>query len=150
MQVDQPKPKTEPPKIVTDLAAALSVKDMPSPFHETCAYAPTGSRRICTPPVMDTDDDWIVYIPMDLSGEAADFLDQAGAQCNDSQMSYNDGVSYRYGEVNLILLWDYQLFHRWVSATYWAAKFNLTDKRDRKDFFQSIVDGALTVDVMTL
>jgi len=143
-----PDIKESAPRIVTDLVSHLFGKE--SPFDPSPTCAPTGSRVICDPPVMDTDDDWLVFVPCGLQEEALDYLDARGAAHIAKQDQYPDGVCYRYGEVNLVLLWDFACFYRWVATTYWAARLNLRDKAERTSMFAALVDGSVPLESLVL
>lgn len=142
--------KNAPPEIITSLMAALKAKADDCPFTPAPICAPTGSRVICTPPVMDTDDDWLVFVPEALSEDAIAFLEGRGATHSEQQDTYPDGVCFRYGEVNPILIWDYDIFYRWVAATYWASRLNLTRKEERTLLFAAVVDGKVPLDDLIL
>jgi len=143
---------SQAPKIISDLLFFLQKEDVKDPFvnTESPMIAPTGSRVICTPPIMDTDDDWLVFVPENLQEKAIDFLYEAGATHSEQQETYPDGVCFRFEEINPVLIWDYQIFYRWVAATYWAQRLNLQDKKERVLLFQSMVDGKVPINSMIL
>ena len=142
--------KAEPPKIIVDLMEVLKRSDELDPFGVDPVCAPTGSRVICTPPVLDTDNDWLVFVPDGLRQTAIDFLATSGATNVHGQEAYSDGVCFRHGDVNPILIWDYEAFYRWVTATYWAHRFNLTDKKDRIALFSAVVDRVVPLSDLVL
>jgi hypothetical protein len=145
---------SQAPKIISDLLAYLQTEAAKAHDEfltiDDPIIAPTGSRVICTPPTMDTDDDWLVWVPEKLQEDAISFLERAGATYSDQQKIYPDGVCFRYEDVNPVLIWDYQIFYRWVAATYWARKLNLQDKKERVLLFQSMVDGRVPIETMIL
>lgn len=145
---------SQPPKIIADLMAALKEGAV---FSQNLSFiqsdpicAPTGSRVICNPPVLDTDDDWLVWVPENLQDFAMRTLEEMGATHSDEQESYPDGICYRCGDVNPILIWDYDVFYRWVAATHYAAKLNLRDKAERTALFAAIVDMSVGIETLIL
>lgn len=138
------------PKVIESLMTLLLAAHDGNPFSGIPMCAPTGSRVICTPPVLTTDNDWLVFVPDELQDIAINFLIDAGATYSEDQEKYPDGVCFHYGDVNPILLWDHKTFYRWVVATYWANKLNLTLKADRILFFQSLVDENAQIDQFIL
>ena len=102
--------------------------------HETyLACAPTGSKVICEPPVMDTDEDWIVWVKEE--GFSHSSLLNAGFVPDGE--NYHDGhfTSYRKGELNLILIEDKQVYSAYCRATDTAKSLNIRDKADRITLF---------------
>lgn len=111
-----------------------------NPFEGLVEVAPTGSRVICTPAVTDTEEDWIVFVPDSFSARAVDFLHTLGATNNEEQIHYPDGIVLWLGNLNIIIVTDYAMYMRWVAATYWARRFNIATKEERKLFFGDLVD----------
>lgn len=50
----------------------------------------------------------------------------------------------RKGDDNLIVVWDYLLYLRWVAATEVARKFGLQQKHERIELFKAIVEDDRT------
>jgi hypothetical protein len=101
-------------------------------------FFPTGSRYICSPPVMDTDEDWCVYSSHTLSWEELlTKLKTLGFECGGSYA--DEGVSFKRGDMNLIVIRNSRKFKLWRIATALAKRFNLTDKKDRVDLFEAVV-----------
>lgn len=143
--------KTTPPEIIQKLMEYLNAKDDWSILLDYSPFcAPTGSRVICNPPVLNTDNDWLVYVPASLRYNAINFLEDNGATHSEEQDSYPDGVCFRYGDINPILIWDYKIFYRWVATTYWAAKLNLQDKELRTSVFAALVDESVPLNDLIL
>lgn len=93
----------------------------------------TGSRVICTPPVMDTDADIVVYDPT-----GALSLRNWTEATTDSD--YDGGVrTFRLGEVNLIVVDEEDDFKRWQVATQIASRMNLKSKPERIALFQGVL-----------
>jgi hypothetical protein len=106
------------------------------------SYWPTGSRYICTPPTMDTDEDFVVL--MDRGYHAK--LDEIGFAVEGRPGFYtgNDNggfLSFRRGDENLIATDDPEFFNLFVTATELAKRFNLTEKADRIALFQAVLYG---------
>lgn len=136
--------------ILTALKELIEAHDSYTPFDEPITIAPTGSRVICDPPVMDTDEDWLVYMPEQCMDMATAALEACGATFNPEQTHYPDGVVMWIGNINVILIHDYAIFYRWVIATYWAKQLNLLAKEDRVRYFQSTVDARSPIDEFVL
>lgn len=104
----------------------------------------TGSRVICDPPVLDTDEDVVVLSHYDSPEEAWDIAQDLGF--NPSTTVYGDKDTfrcYRRGNVNLIIVYYEEDFERWVAATVLAKRFNLLKKEDRCALFAYVVDGKM-------
>lgn len=108
-------------------------------FEETVIKSwPTGSRYICSPPVMDTDRDTVILVngfyPYDelLEGEGWEHC------ANDEYNKEGDFVSYRKGEDNYIITEDEDFFNQYVIATEAAKVLNLTNKEDRIKLFRAV------------
>ena len=140
--------KTIPPVVIQQLVDATNAEltrafisnDIPAANLVQAMCAPTGSRVICTPPVMDTDNDWLVFVPEDVLDFAQEFLAKLDATYSEDQAHYPDGIVYWLGDLNIILLFDYPTFYRWVAATYYARLAGLNSKQARKDFFGALID----------
>jgi hypothetical protein len=101
---------------------------------------PTGSRVICNPPVLDTDEDWVLMVPERRSFH--DILVDAGYH-RTSKSYYRVASSittYRsdLNNINLIVTDDQGMFDRWREATEIATQENLTNKEDRIKLFELI------------
>lgn len=102
---------------------------------------PTGSRVICNPPVMNTDEDWFVYVP---EREDVDILLlESGFMPIEGGKDYSAFMSYRKGIWNVSVTDDPDLYQRSCVATILATRFNLLVKQDRVDLFNAIQFGAL-------
>jgi len=119
----------------------------------------TGSRVICDPPPTDTDEDYILLIPVAVLGPLASHLLTEGYTKGGSlgpvegspfllsEHEYNsDGSvkteglfqSWKKGELNIILTANEQYFDDFVRATFLAKALNLTDKEDRVTLFRAL------------
>jgi len=97
-----------------------------------------------------TDEDWLVFIPYSMLDFGNEFLEKAGATHSKEQEHYPDGVVWWLGNLNIIALYDYNIFYRWVAATYWANKMNLLSKHDKKEFFGAMIDMRPSIYSLTL
>lgn len=110
-------------------------------FDTYVSHHRTGSRYICNPPVVGTDDDYVVK-----TYDKASFLDEASANgwavhSDDDYPEDDDFVSVRLGDVNLIVTEQDEFYGRFVTATNIARAMNLTNKDDRISLFQGILYG---------
>ena len=117
-------------------------------------YFPTGSRVICNPPILNTDEDWVALVR---DGEAlrgikkyliADEWEQCGRDYEIgpfNNKNNNRFVSFRKGEVNLIITDSAVTYDRYKVATRIATRLNLFNKEDRVALFQIIRDHDFTV-----
>ena len=106
---------------------------------------PVGSRRTCNPPPTDTDDDYLVLCKdkdqtvrslKDLGFEPPENIEEYIAldACN--------FTSLRFGELNFIVTDDVIWFDKFLTASYFAKKYNLTNKADRIELFESVMREA--------
>jgi hypothetical protein len=111
------------------------------------AVQPVGSRITCNPPVMDTDEDFLLLVK-----DHRAFRDKAfyvgfylgGSVLVDASVPL-DAVdrfsSYTRRPVNLIVTEDPEFFRKFMLATRIATALNLLDKADRVILFQAILYG---------
>lgn len=109
---------------------------------------PVGSSVTCNPPPMDTDEDWLVYLP---AGEYAMFEDLMihvqGCEFGGSRIHAggcligdpNSFQSYTLGHINVIATASQEFFDKFMEATAEAKRLNLLDKDDRIALFQKIL-----------
>ena len=108
------------------------------------SWCQTGSRVICDPAPMDTDEDWVCFSPRYEAAIAA--LEAEGFVSEGLPQFYtgNDRGNFRSlrrGEINLILTDKEEFFDLFVSATELARRFNLVKKADRIALFQVVLYG---------
>lgn len=104
------------------------------------AFQMTGSRYICDPPPVDTDEDYIVL----MSKRTPIALDDAGfVQTTDPTFYAGcpDFFAWRGGIFNIICVDSPDMYARWVKATELAKKCNLLEKAERIALFQAILYG---------
>lgn len=119
-----------------------------------CHVEPCGSRVTCTTHSPDADHDYLVQITRDREGlsvrsiEAAvsmvvELLHDAGFKLEGSehyqQMAANDFMSWRRGDLNLIVTANAAFADRHRAATHVAKHLNLRDKTDRIALFQAVL-----------
>ena len=100
----------------------------------------TGSRYICNPPPIDTDEDYIIYGDLHVIEEA--FL-QAGFKLT-TDPEYDGGswfLTFRLEEFNIIATDSKVFYERFVAATVSARDRNILNKGDRIAFFKEILYG---------
>ena len=102
------------------------------------AYA-TGSRVICDPPVLDTDEDYVVLGSKD--GYAHLIKDGYCLQTPDRGYDISGFVSLHKGNVNIIFTHDAEFYHSFVKATRLAKALNLREKKQRIVLFQAVLYG---------
>ena len=106
------------------------------------SFCQSGSRVICNPPVMDTDDDWVVLVK-----DQVDFFSYlAGEDDWSLPEMYGDGLeetsrfqATRKGDTNLIVTDGPMFFNLFVAATRAAKHLNLLKKSDRVALFQAVL-----------
>lgn len=106
-------------------------------------YHPTGSRYICNPPVIDTDNDFVCYTSD--SASLDDYMEgwaKDGSNPSDKSLEKEDSfISYKRGDVNLIITSDLNFYNKFVQCTEEAKSKNLTIKEDRIKLFQKGLYG---------
>lgn len=118
-------------------------------YPRILARAHTGSREICNPPPMDTDDDWLVLIaPEDKDhfldwyvhgvGGMIDLWEVGGSEPLGGESEFK---SLKKGEFNIIMTTDPSYFKYFEAATTVAKKLNLLDKQDRIMLFEAVMSG---------
>lgn len=113
----------------------------------------TGSRYICNPPPMDTDDDYMCLVssldathriltdkgcelggslsPVETSSDMTDLIFEA---------DFSDFYSYRKGDINIIITDNTVYFDKFKFATELAKRLNLLKKEDRITLFNGVMN----------
>ena len=119
-------------------------------------YFRTGSSYICNPPVLDTDEDWVLYTSqhralhkeLEDRGYILSSKDAQGYLATSDDLDglfkpYNRFWAYRHKETNenLIVVDQYLHFLQWKVATELAKRLNVTNKEDRVALFRAIRSG---------
>lgn len=108
-----------------------------------------GSRVTVTPPVTDTDDDYVLLIE--------DYRDEAFRQSIENVMTangwtlggskalnnsgFNKFQSWKKGDLNIILTRDEEWFNKMRCATLLCIELNLKEKSQRIRVFEAVVYG---------
>ena len=114
-----------------------------------CEIEPCGSRVTCNPAPKDTDQDFLVVVPskMQVVSNLVSYLVEAGFNWEGSKhyqiVAASDFMSWRRGDVNLIVTANSTFAMRHRVATYFCKRLNLLDKEDRIAAFQAILYGQI-------
>lgn len=111
-------------------------KDFPSIIRK---WYPTGSRFICTPPPMDTDNDTVILVHSLAKAEALLLADEWKV-CDDEEYEPGEFRAYRRDDENYIVTDSIGFFTRYVLATNAAKELNLLNKEDRVKLFIEILN----------
>lgn len=106
----------------------------------------TGSRVICDPPVLDTDLDVVLLVRSEaprFADAVREDLEAAGyARTSADSSELGTGfITFRKGDVNLIVTASPELYRRWCVATSCAIALNLRSKSQRIALFQVCLYG---------
>ena len=118
------------------------------PVH---GFWPTGSKYICDPPVTNTDEDWVCWTNY-TDKNIRKVLKRTGWKCDmgeDEEFDYKvpdelsryPFLSFRKGDINLIVFFDPEGLGWFVEATEIAKRLNVTDKEDRIALFNAVQGG---------
>ena len=110
---------------------------------------PVGSRVTCDPPVLNTDEDYLVLVAPEAMPDVhmallrAEFaLDGSNTADAVSTVPEEDRFqSFSNDTVNIILTRSPKFFRRFMAATYVARRLNLRVKGDRIALFQAVLYG---------
>lgn len=98
---------------------------------------PTGSRYICNPPPMDTDND-TVFLVNGYYDWRQMLLNDGWEDCGASYETGGEFQAFRKGEENWIVTEDEEFFTSYVKATEGAKALNLLNKEDRIKLFVAV------------
>lgn len=116
-----------------------SVRDVPYKYYESVFQ--TGSTIICSPPVINTDEDWMFYTK-DMSNFSY-YLITNGFQIGGSVGENANWYSYKKDKLNFLLTNDIDYYDSFEEATKVATKLNLKDKQQRITLFNYILNGTI-------
>lgn len=104
--------------------------------------APTGSRVICSPAPINTDEDYVIQVKNMDTNEITLTWNYFGS---DDECKYprEHFLSFRKGNLNAIITDSYFFFDKFVAATEIARRLNLRDKKDRIMLFQGVLYGRI-------
>lgn len=104
--------------------------------HLATSYFAFGSRHVCTPPVMHTDEDWAV---LDNSGAVATYMQNNGWIVGGSYRQVSAFTSYKKGDQNVIIMKTKNIYDKYKTATDIVKSLNIRDKKKRIDMYNRIV-----------
>lgn len=112
-----------------------------------CKVEPCGSRVTCDPAPIDTDQDYLVEVPNEHDRisrtvcilSEADFGWEGGEHYQ--MAAAGDFMSWRHGEINLIVTANAGFAQRHRAATSVCKRLNLLSKPDRIALFQAVLYG---------
>ena len=126
---------------------------------------PSGSSYICDPPVINTDEDWLIYSPPELFRQTRELAFANHFSRSAQRSSYTKiaeqrdrFIAYRslppgpwrtcpYGNnLNLIITCDLDFYQKFQFATEEAKRLNLLVKDDRINLFQKVFQGKYVID----
>ena len=113
-----------------EIAATLELK-----------LVPCGSRVTCSPPPIDTDQDYVAFMDRARLGDIHGALLLDGWDLLGSEVCAclsDDWFSYRKGDDNLILIWSQPLYDCFLASSRIARALNLREKTDRVILFQTM------------
>lgn len=114
-----------------------SVRDVPYKYYESVFQ--TGSTIICSPPVTNTDEDWMFYTK-DMSNFQW-YLMENGFKQGGSKGEQSYWSSWKKGKLNFLLTDDIDYYDKFETATKVATKLNLKDKSQRVTLFNYVMNG---------
>lgn len=108
---------------------------------------PCGSRVTCNPPVLDTDEDYLVLVPAAAAVDLECVLMSEGWTLGGSAIPDESNTvdgdsrfkSWTRGSVNLIVTTSARFYRRFVAATEVCRRLNLLSKQDRIALFQAVL-----------
>jgi hypothetical protein len=112
-----------------------SVRDVPYDLYESVFQ--TGSTIICSPPVTNTDEDWMFYTKDFLKFEM--FLMEKGFTFGGTYKTYDKFHSYKKDKLNFLITGDIDYYDKFQEATTLATKLNLKEKKQRVTLFAYVL-----------
>lgn len=104
-----------------------------------------GSRVMCVPPPMDTDDDYVILTKPGKNVAFCAALSREGWALGGSDFLHTNGESpfksFSMGDVNLIVSGEVEWYEKMLVATRLCTNFNIVDKQTRIKIFQGVVYG---------
>jgi len=121
------------------------------PFEKFLVHPPVavGSRVTCDPPVMNTDEDYLLHVREDAWEDFCLELIAQGWGSGGSDIPDTEDITpiedrfkaYRLGVVNLIVTRSPVFYQRFLAASTVALRLNLLNKGDRIMLFQAVLYG---------
>lgn len=113
------------------------------PYLQSYPCLPTGSRVICDPPVMDTDEDYLILVTDGNIEIIYDLLEQDEYIMGGSQFDESKFSSWKNKDgINILLTHDKDYFDKFSKATSLAKALNLKEKSDRITLFEAVVSDS--------
>lgn len=105
---------------------------------------PVGSRRTCDPAPTDTDDDYLILC--EKASDTVKSLKAWGFEPPEDieeyiQLHQCEFTSLRLGDLNFIVTDNHQWFEKFLTASHFAKKYNVLNKKDRIEMFDAIMRG---------
>jgi len=101
---------------------------------------PTGSKFICNPPVMSTDEDYFAW-GFNYEKVIRELQELGWELCCNPDYLDTKFTALRKGSLNLIIVNGKIEFEKCVQCTKLAKRFNLLNKQDRIDLFELVRNG---------
>ena len=115
------------------------MKDVPEDL--VVGWHQTGSTVICDPPVLTTDEDYVIYT-YDMEELVKELLAIGYKICGDAEYKgKGEFTAVRKGKYNYIIVEKEALYNRYEAAMLLAKKRNLCVKEVRVALFRQIIDG---------
>jgi len=100
-----------------------------------------GSRVTCSPPVLDTDEDVLIFTE-EIETLVGNCIETGFKRDGSTRSTYGAGfVSLRQGRMNLIVTDNEEFFDKFMLATFVCKSLNLLSKAERVIVFQAILYG---------
>jgi hypothetical protein len=115
--------------------ALIEAAGVKTPF-----IVPVGSRVTCSPPPMDTDEDFLVLT--DDTYATRKQLEEFGFEYDSTTYAASGStffISMRMGQVNYIITSNPEWYDAFLTATYICKRLNVLDKEDRIAVFDAIM-----------
>jgi len=107
---------------------------------DVLAWFATGSSVICDPPVLDTDFDYVILVPLG-SYEVDNLLENNGFKTNYADYDMMEFRSWKQGQLNYIITDHIEWYEKMELATKLAKKLNLREKQQRIGLFDYVMYG---------
>lgn len=102
--------------------------------------AAVGSRVTCNPPPTNTDIDYLALV-MSVNDADSELVPQGYETTTDHDYECMEStfVSYKRGNINILVTDDEQYYKAFMAATHVAKRLNLMNKSDRICLFQAVL-----------
>lgn len=127
-------------------ALSVTVPEIYKGWYLECLH--TGSRVICNPPPVNTDDDYMFLVHeghrgalearLKSEGFIVTGIDEYPNQRDPDDDNFGGFISFRKDDKNILLTESPEYFEKWSNATRLAQKLNLLKKEDRVALFEAV------------